>query len=121
MLLPTLLAAQEQQIWGCQQDKGSLLNWERGRWEQHGVVARDILLRIDGEESSFTQRDSETPLSCTTISLDRISCIEPLLGAIVILIDPATGKMGYSFLSGALSTSETRDSVVVSAYSCTRF
>ena len=96
------------------------MDWESGSWAIYRVNAQPLLLTIDGKYSSFKRGDDDNGLECSALDLigtSRTACAS-ITGGYYILIDNDTGKMGFSFLSGALNN---RDSVFASAYNCTKF
>ena len=110
--------AQEKEIWACQQEAGTMLNWEGSSWRQRDIIPAPILLTIDGKNSIYKQGDTETYLDCSLGR--RTSCLG--LTSDHILIDTDTGRMGISTLFGVLSSSsEYRDSVAARIYNCTKF
>lgn len=120
ILLSPMVVAQEKQIWACQQVEGTLLDWEDGRWKMFGVSPMPLLLTIDGAYSSFKKGDIDVGLACNTTSMMTVSCLDNGQ-AYHLYFDPSTGKLGYSFLAGALQTGDQRDSVSASIYNCTKF
>ena len=119
--------AQEREIWACQQEAGTQLVWEGGRWKSIGVTPTPLLLTIDGANSSYKQGDSETKLVCSeereifALNLRVVRCSD-ILESDQILFDKNTGRMGISYLFGALMEEEMRiDSVAARIYNCTKF
>ena len=120
LLLSPLVIAQEKEVWACVQVKGAQINWENGSWERSGVTPESLLLTIDGVNSSYKQGDyNPWKLNCS-LGDGRVSCVSRNIGDHIYL-DPASGKMGISFLGGALDTGDTRDSVSAQIYNCTKF
>ena len=112
--------AQEKQIWACQQVKGTLLRWEESKWEDYGISPGTLLLTIDGNQSIRKEGDSNVPLECA-VKFSIVECTADFTAGTSIVLDPETGKMGMSELYGALSIGQTRDTVSVEVFDCTKF
>lgn len=112
--------AQEKEIWACQQETGTMLEWENGSWREYFRKPEPILLTLNGEDSSFKMRSSETELNCSQI-FGEISCVSKFAATAHILLDQTSGNMGISFLWGAIQNANVRDSVVAAIYNCTKF
>ena len=108
--------AQEKQIWACQMEAGTVLNWEDSNWRTYGHPTTQLLLTLDGENSSFKDRDFEQPLECSFF-YPAATCRTPS-GAHYILIDTTTGKMGKSFLGAALKSGNGLSAQI---FNCTKF
>ena len=111
--------AQEKEIWACQQLEGTMLYWEDGSWEQYTVTPEPLLLTVNGANSSVKKGDDGVRLQCSPLESfeERISCISSS-GGEYFLLDPETGKMGKSRLSGAINKAY---SVSAQIYNCTKF
>ncbi len=109
--------AQEKQIWACQMEEGTQLLWEDGRWESYGVTDTQLLLTLDGANSSYKLGSVTWELTCTDV-FGRKSCFTTYTGSQNIFFDPDSGRMGMSYLSGALAKV---DSVAAQIYNCTKF
>jgi hypothetical protein len=121
LLLSPLVMAQEKQVWACQQVAGTLLNWESDSWESYALNPVPILLTVDGENSTFKQGDAETSLICSGSNEFEFSCVSNPIPAFHLLIVPATGKMGVSFLYGAIGEAVEKDTISAAAFNCTKF
>ena len=111
--------AQEKEIWACQQLEGTMLRWGSNGWEQYRVTPEPLLLTVNGANSSVKRGDSEIRLQCSPLESfeERTSCVTSI-GGDYFLLDPETGKMGKSRLSGAINNAY---SVTAQIYNCTKF
>ena len=113
--------AQEKEIWACQQEEGTLLDWEDGRWKQYLKTLQPLLLTLDGDIAIVKEGDKENRLSCSKHErLQNISCLNSIM-SMHLYFSTDTARLGKSNLFGATSTGDRRDSVSVSTYNCTKF
>ena len=116
--------AQEKQIWACQQEAGTILHydWEDDRWKSRGVSNNLLLLTIDGASSSYKIGDREMALVCSeefeVLVRSSVTSCANNVGAEQILLDSNSGRMGMSYLFGALIR---LDDVAAQIYNCTKF
>jgi len=122
LLLSPLVMAQEKQVWACQMEAGSQLSWRDGGWNLRGVSPRTILFTINTDNTAKAKEsgvDSELYLKCVKSSW--LSCLGDS-DSTHYLFDSETGKLGVSYLLGAVSTSENnRDSIASVSFNCTKF
>ena len=109
--------AQEKEIWACQTEAGTQLIWEDGRWNNYRVTDNQLLLTLDGANSSYKMGSDTTQLTCTE-DFGRINCFGTYMPATNIFFDPDSGRMGMSYLYGAVIR---MDSVAAQVYNCTKF
>jgi hypothetical protein len=111
--------AQEKEIWACQQQESAMLGWRSNGWELLLVTPKPLLLTINGASSSYKEGDSEFRIQCSPLEYfeERTTCIDSS-GGNYFLLDPETGKMGRSRLSGAINNAY---SVAAQIYNCTKF
>jgi len=113
--------AQEKEIWACQQEEGTLLDWEDGRWKQYLKTLQPLLLTLDGDIAIVKEGDKENRLSCSKHErLQNISCLNSIMST-HLYFNSESGRLGESKLFGAISKAELRDSVIASIYNCTKF
>jgi len=113
--------AQEKQVWACQQEEGTMLNYRNGRWEQSLIVPEALLLTIDGANSRVKEGEAERRLSCSKVDFwPEISCLTSIKDK-HYYFSPDTGRLGVSSLIGATLTGDRRDSVSAKIYNCTKF
>mgnify|MGYP006093629197 CR=1 FL=1 len=116
--------AQEKQIWACQMVEGTMIKWESDRWINYLVIPYGILFTLRPDNIAIAKRgDSDTSLylNCSHNStFNRYSCLNSTLGD-HYLLSPDDGKLGYSQLTGAISTAVSRDSINAETFNCTKF
>ena len=69
----------------------------------------------------FKQGDAETSLICSGSNEFEFSCVSNPIPAFHLLIVPATGKMGVSFLYGAIDEAVEKSTISAAAFNCTKF
>lgn len=116
--------AQEKQVWACQMVKSSMLAWENNSWNAYSVIPYNILFTINADNTGSAKRSTEDYAS-------RLTCTSPLIGGYYscltsslldhYLFSPDEGKLGFSALYGAISSSAKRDSVSSEIFNCTKF
>ena len=109
--------AQEKEIWACQTEAGTQLLWEDGRWNSYRVTDNQLLLTLDGANSTYKIGSNTSELTCTDV-FGKISCFGTYTGSQNIFFDPDSGRMGMSYLFGAVIRA---DSVAAQVYNCTKF
>jgi len=112
-------AAQEKEIWACQQEAGTQLIWEDGRWKSFGVTDTQLLLTLNGANSAYKIGSIMIGLSCSE-AFGNISCFSTYTGDRHIYFDPDSGRMGLSSLYGAVIKADT-ESVYTQIFNCTKF
>ena len=113
--------AQEKQIWACQQEAGTMLNYRNGRWVQSSIIPETLLLTIDGANSRVKEGEQEGLLSCSKVEgPPEISCLT-IMKDMHYYFSPLNGRLGVSSLLGATLTGEERFSVAAMIYNCTKF
>lgn len=126
MLVSTLLAAQEKEIWACQGIDSNGFLWNGGRWDRSGFKSRNVLLTLNGINSILKQDDYDFETVCRKISGTHItgpwwSCLTDSPSTHFVL-NPATGEAGASNLLGVLELDrDRRDGLDVELYQCTKF
>jgi len=111
--------AQEKQVWACEQLAGTMLNWEDGSWEPLLLKPRNILVTIDGANSSYRLEETDVPLTCNDAIF--VSCLGTV-DSEHLYLNTIHGKMGMSRLFGAATPSgDERDTVTSAIYNCTKF
>ena len=123
MLVSTLLAAQEKEIWACQDTETNGIFWENGKWVPKLVNTNNWLLTVDGLNSSVKFVGDDYPMECSnyrSVFGAYYSCTD---GYWTVVLNPATGAAGFSKMLGAIFSlaNDSRDSVTVSVAQCTKF
>jgi hypothetical protein len=111
----------------CQQDVNVGVEWERGRWGSRDFILRKYVLVQAGRTLTLEsvaramQPDQPTPdqINCNTTLLGHITCAD--MTGNNLFFDPKTLKGGISKLFGTTNAADIRDTVSVSAFSCTPF
>lgn len=111
----------------CQQNVNVGVEWERGRWASRDFILRKYILVQAGRTLTLDsvaraiQPDQPTPdqITCNTTILGHIACAD--MTGNTLFFDPKTLNGGISKLFGATNTSDIRDTVSVSVFSCTPF
>lgn len=114
--------AQEKQVWACQMEEGTLLNWENNSWENYGVAPYNVLFTLDTYTTGSVKKsneDSADSLTCKYFG-GLYSCHDLSLGS-HYYFNRDSGKLGFSALFGAIWNTPVRDSVGVSIFNCTKF
>jgi hypothetical protein len=116
--------AQNQPL-ACQSDARGGLDWENGRW----VVSRftETKFILVQSKNGLTEESVATAMvvarnqtNCSTVYLNRVSCSDQFGGH--LYFDPATLKGGISFVYGGVQAdADKKDSMIVTAFSCTPF
>lgn len=111
----------------CQEDKSVGMDWERGSWVSSSfslkrfilVQARDTLTLESVAKAMFPELPTPDQTTCTSVIQQRIMCVDK--SGISLFFDPKTLKGGMARLMGSTSAGGPKDSVSVSAFSCTSF
>jgi hypothetical protein len=64
--------AQEKEIWACQQEEGTMLDWEDGSWEQYLQTLQPLLLTLDGDIAIVKEGDIENRFLAQSMSVFSI-------------------------------------------------
>jgi hypothetical protein len=122
--LSGIAAAQEKEVWACQQLASAGLFWENGKWEVGRLNPTTLLLTIDGANSKWKYGDLEFPAACTTSTFSNlITCLDDILGSSFVVLNRDAGIAAYSNVYGAVRPPRDggRDSPSVGSYNCTKF
>ena len=114
----------------CQEDKSIGMDWERGSWVTKNfnlkrfilVQARDTLTLESVAKAMFPTSPTGNGTTCESVLAleQKIMCVDRF--GTSLYFDPKTLKGGMSRLFGTTAThNDLRDSVHVSAFSCTSF
>ena len=124
-----IASSQETEVWACQGTEATGIEWqtEEGyRWESTRVTARDMLLTVDGINSSYNLDSQNIPLTCQVVneasSEKIVSCVRANgLAYDFLVLNPVTGQAALSQMGGAI-TSNTfyRDLVITNIFQCTK-
>ena len=117
--------AQEKQVWACQMVKSSMLEWENNRWNAYGVNPYSILFTINADNTGSVKRSTEDNASSLTCTSPRYlesyySCLTRIPST-HYFFSSDEGKLGVSYLFGAVSTNAIRDTVSSGIFNCTKF
>ena len=113
--------AQEKEIWACQPEAGTLLSREDGGWKPYGRYPKNILVTIDGANSSYKEGEDEYALSCSKVEyFPNVSCLDFTMST-HLFFNSNSGKMGMSSLYGATSTGDSTYTVSAQVFNCTKF
>ena len=114
-------AAQEKQVWACQMEDGTVLDWENSKWEKYGLSLHNVLftLNADGVTATAKRSDGERlqELNCSTSFLSDVSCHDGTL-SLHYFFSPDAGKLAMSSLYGV---KRNGDSVSSAVFDCTKF
>jgi len=115
--------AQEKEIWACQEADTNGFYWDKDHWiREFFNNAGNALLTIDGSNSKLMIGGEERSLTCK--SFQFISCTDPVFGDALFVLNRGTGEAaGTSLFAAVRSTGdqESRDSLAISLYQCTKF
>ena len=109
----------------CQEDESGGLNWNGGRWESAKYNLGRFILVQQGDnltrDSAAKALGSKLPihLNCRNVN-PEISCVDHS-GSNLLFFNPITLKGGMSKIYGATLLGKERDTLSVSAFSCTPF
>lgn len=123
MLVSTLLSAQEREVWACQSIDSIGFRWEDGNWKGTLFNDANILVTLDGENSTLKLEGFDYRVECSQAE----SFLFPLYwscsdNTTLFVLNPETGQAGYSSLFGALDPDRaSRDTVFTALYQCTKF
>ena len=128
------VAAQENQVWACQEEESGMSLWNQinDSWILTKVREENLLITLpdeppvygaiseSGSNGTFKLGDEDAyPIRCRT-NIDRtLSCLA-VNGSQLFYLDTSNGRLGYSSLQGAIMLSDRR-SVVHRIYNCTKF
>ena len=127
--------AQDQEVWGCQQDASTGLFWENNRWVSKRVLPETLLLKLPttppfvfgpeniGNRSNGSYKigdGNEFGMFCRTNLLETVSCISTV-GDGMFYFSRESGKLGRASLFGSLMDGDRRDTVLANIYNCTKF
>ncbi len=109
----------------CVVDETGGLNWEGGRWlvskfrpdpQRFVLVMSDDTLQAESVAKAFQSSGS---FEC--VSYLFIQCVDRAAMGRMLFFNPATMKGGLSSLFGSATVGRERDSLHVTAFSCTAF
>jgi len=131
MLVSTLLAAQEKEIWACQGIDSTGFIWRDGKWEGANFVSNNYLITI-GSRPSFLRELAGETFDATVKLIDGreydfkcqsydagSSCINKF--ALAFHLNTVTGKGAFTRMFGSTNEDVERDSVSVELFQCTKF
>ena len=124
LLLSPLVMAQEKQVWACQQEAGTMLNWKNNRWEQSLITSHNILLTFNSDGTGLAKHSNslETVIfECEENAIGEKSCLGGLFKASHYFFNSLNGKLGLSGLLGAVESKDRRDSITAFSFNCTKF
>jgi len=121
--------AQEKQVWACQEIQSQGMNWTNGRWQGGAFEKSQLLFTLDGFTSTLKLPDSPDPIDLLCMNDSSLRgdelvywfCSDSYSSAVSFIINEDSGSAGISFLLGAVSNAENRDSLRIAALQCTKF
>ena len=123
--LPLMAQAQPpegQDWWACQSIASAGLIYELGKWEATGFISEQkFILIADGDSlstSSVLKAGIEPKPKCRVSTLGKISCTDTLGGS--LLFNKALGRGAISQIYGGASDGDTRDTLSVTPFECTK-
>jgi len=123
--LSTLTYAQKTPL-ACLDDAAAGLKWEGGKWSVRSFIEEKFILVREGKTLTVDSvakaiNGSPSRTTCNTSTLGLISCHDNLGAS--LFFSPATNKGGISKIFGSTMASDGnfKDTVTVSAFTCTPF
>ena len=115
--------AQEKQIWACQMEDGTVLDWENSNWEKYGLSLFNVLFTLNADGVTATtkrsDREESQELNCSTSPMSDVSCHDLTL-SLHYFFSPTDdgGRLARSDLYGV---KRNGDSVSSAVFDCTKF
>lgn len=115
--------AQEKQVWACQEiENGQGFSYASGAWKKGNFTALNYLVTIDGKNSEYGHSGTQYPTDCENVTdspVPHFKCSDRTGGTVLLRPDAKLAVISEGL--GGISTAETRDSVTIRLFQCTKF